>query len=1419
MSSMRLMQLLFCVATVVGMGSRAQTPDTTAATERWLSRFSMREPLVASSGVQRAVSSDLPSFEVSSPLPGKHLVRVSLPFAPGVLSAELGLSVHCGDRTVTPDVRILTRHPGKPASVRRAMITFPFDFDNTKPKRFMLTLAEASPAIASPLKPVEGGTQFSLGSVNVTVRDDTIALVVGNATWNAKLLAPARAESVQLKAEVVEWGQYYGWIRVLEADTAWPRILEVKIDALGVVAVQGHVQRLGAGDATAPDLGWEISGPGLSETPEHPFTTGTPCAISTQDKAFVVSFPTAPLYRRGSVSVSGNVIRYLRCTEAEHVPYQEAAWRSAGFVLGSVGHTPRNVRFDPELSIKTETAESPGGQAPNLAMWPALDELRTYTHQAQVKSALVGDDFGNVTAFAGEQPAPVFGMNRLNHCPAMFAEAWSTGDTALQDTAVQWCINMYDLSLWWADKEEFGGTRYNNALAQGDKTHADDKQYMWRQNNAVHFCTKGYDSFLYAYEETGDPRMAIALDAQIAYANKYVHADQGECRNIGDVADYMRLYRATGRTEYRDEALRLFRGLRTKLSTGDLFSQGGQPIVADSPFINDDQHGYDAPFAKPYIIGYALSGLPDLLREFPDEPKLRDVVRAVADFLAGSQDPLGGWRYPHPASAWVIIDQGIEHAMQLSRAARVLQERGESVDTLLDAIERTLQARVNAFDRTGTILQGLGAWETAAKVLKEGQTLYDLYKKASDRDPSRDYAEGTVASGGSMPDGLAYFGEVLDYYLSQRPAERLFARNAQLGAVLARMDDKRIKLTPQAKGSYLRMERPENAEIGFTLWTPEWANVPPLTYSEEELGGMALDWKRDELTGPVSYTLDRKEGVFTVSCEPHIDYVACTYTFWPKTDVDPAILPTQFAIGPCQQMKAGVFESDDADLMKRMWFMSRNGWTSLDSCAGGNARNVLYLEENPSPETTGAMAEGGWKTIQSTRPTLPLFACVSKDGSWIAASAAESCTSLCNNANASHRCLHTQASVSLRKNMPTTLRVNAYLMKGSLDDVLRRYTRDVERWRQIPSTPPQAVAEGQRFGVKAELPAARDAMIERLKFPLAWDKAGLAFPEWRQRARKEFLSHALSRSPLAPFAPHVMAVEDRGTYEARKLALNLSADSRVIGYLLVPKGKGPFPAVLALHDHGAHFSIGKEKVIRPFGESEDRLKDAEDWVGKCYGGRFFGDELAKRGYVVFATDMLFWGDRGRQEGIEYKSQEKLAANLFQQGTSWAGTILWDDLRSVEFLQSLPEVAPDHIACAGLSVGCFRTWNLAAASDIVKAGVAICWMNDSQTLTMPGNNQTTGQSAYTMIHPGLRDALDYPDVAAIACPKPMLFYNGEKDGLFPVLGVNAAYAKLRSVWEAQGVSDKLETRLWPVPHEFNAEMQEAAFLWLDRWMKP
>ncbi len=751
--------------------------------KQWLEHFRFGDPLVADSGVCAGEVGVLPSFTVVPDRPGNRLVRISLPFATAALPAGMGLTARSGDITIDADLRVLTLHPGKPQSVRRGIVTFPYMFTDESPVIFKLALRNTTPPTTITPTPVNQGYSFRLGVTSVVLRPDSISCQSDNGTsWNAHLVAPEQTQADPGECEIVESGSNYVWARLLVPDATWPRIIEIRMDSEGTVVVQAHIQRMAEGDEYAPELGWRIEGLSLPDCPDHGFADGQPYAVTVNGGAMKVDFPVAPLTLKGHVAVNSvdgkSVLKYVRCSEADKVPFQSTAWRRAAFAIGKADHTPMNALLEPGL----ETRIAPGhfdaiynmGESPDLALYPLLDDAQIFHRNAIAASALRGDDYGNVTSFNLGGPASYYGMNRLNHCPAIFEESYRASSEALRETAVLWCSNMYDASIWWGDTPDFGGTRYNAAVAANEKQHEGDTSYLWRTNWSSHFCTKGYDSFFYAYEETGDPRMLTALNAQVNYAKGFIHTNTGECRNIGDVIDFMRLYRFTGAPMYQDEALRLFRELREKLSEGDLFSQGGQPIVKDGPFIDDDQHGYEAPFAKPYIIGYGLAGLPELLKDYPDEPKLHDVIRAVADFMAESQDPVGGWRYPHPRSSGVIISQGMEHSAQLVRAATVLEERGEDIGNLLNAIERMLQGRIEGFRKTGAILSGLSGWEGTTGAIPEGKTIYDLYKKPADRDPSRDYTEGGVSVGGAPPEGLVYWGEVLRFYLAHRPAERLF---------------------------------------------------------------------------------------------------------------------------------------------------------------------------------------------------------------------------------------------------------------------------------------------------------------------------------------------------------------------------------------------------------------------------------------------------------------------------------------------------------------------------------------------------------------------------------------------------------------------------------------------------------------------
>lgn len=350
----------------------------------------------------------------------------------------------------------------------------------------------------------------------------------------------------------------------------------------------------------------------------------------------------------------------------------------------------------------------------------------------------------------------------------------------------------------------------------------------------------------------------------------------------------------------------------------------------------------------------------------------------------------------------------------------------------------------------------------------------------------------------------------------------------------------------------------------------------------------------------------------------------------------------------------------------------------------------------------------------------------------------------------------------------------------------------------------------KKYEFKRNLPVYADSLIKDLTYPLAWGNSEIKdFDVWRKTARQKVFDCMLTPPPPSAngYDMKVLAEEQRDGYKARKLEIRLSRYYTVPAYLLIPDGKGPFPTVNALHDHGAHLFIGKEKMIRPLACEDSLVKaDAEEWAQQLYEGQFVGDYLAQHGYVVFSADAPMWGERGQQEGAKRDRYDMIAGNMMMYGIDLSAYMTYDDISGTEFLATLPEVDASRIGCMGCSMGGYRAWMLSALSDRIKAGAAVCWMvtTDEQ---MSFNYSRTENGGFANCFPGLRRWLDYPHVASLACPKAMLFINGSQDKLFPVPGVQKAFQVMHNVWDSQGANEKLETELWDIPHSCPVKAQE------------
>jgi dienelactone hydrolase len=339
---------------------------------------------------------------------------------------------------------------------------------------------------------------------------------------------------------------------------------------------------------------------------------------------------------------------------------------------------------------------------------------------------------------------------------------------------------------------------------------------------------------------------------------------------------------------------------------------------------------------------------------------------------------------------------------------------------------------------------------------------------------------------------------------------------------------------------------------------------------------------------------------------------------------------------------------------------------------------------------------------------------------------------------------------------------------------------------------------------------------------------------WKAKGRDKVFD-LMSYRPEAT-APRAQIFErvDKGEYIRESLKFWASQDVEVPCYFLIPKrAKFPVPAVVALHDHGGFYYWGKEKLVET--ESEHPVLAA--YRKEYYDGVSFPASLARHGYAVIVTDMFYHGerrlildqdlergvnDRSKLEPAETirkinerasTSEEIVFRNILHSGFTWGGVLVWDDMRAVDYLQSRPEVDPNRIACAGLSMGGWRTVFLAGLDPRIKAACVVGWMTSFRYL-MPHHEVYTVPSAMV---PGLLEYLDYPDVASLAMPNPLLVVHGQHDSLFPSDGVRAAIDNLRQCYQAIARPERFDTLFFDGPHKFPFQAQQRMVDWFDRWV--
>jgi dienelactone hydrolase len=268
------------------------------------------------------------------------------------------------------------------------------------------------------------------------------------------------------------------------------------------------------------------------------------------------------------------------------------------------------------------------------------------------------------------------------------------------------------------------------------------------------------------------------------------------------------------------------------------------------------------------------------------------------------------------------------------------------------------------------------------------------------------------------------------------------------------------------------------------------------------------------------------------------------------------------------------------------------------------------------------------------------------------------------------------------------------------------------------------------------------------------------------------------------------------------------------------KPAGPrLPAVIVLHGTG-----GNKESLRPFLV-----------------------ELARRGMMGVALDARYHGERAGGA----KGAEAYVAAIIRAWRAPAGSphehpfyfdTCWDIWRTVDFLQTRPDVDGERLGMIGFSMGGIETWLAAAVDERIKVAVPAIsvqsfrwslenneWQGRAKTISAahlaaaadlgePEVNTRVCRELWNKLIPGMLDQFDCPSMLRLFAGRPLLIVSGELDPNCPLGGAKVAFASVEAAYRDAGALDKLKIDVAPgIAHKVTDEQRQEALNWLAAWL--
>jgi len=249
---------------------------------------------------------------------------------------------------------------------------------------------------------------------------------------------------------------------------------------------------------------------------------------------------------------------------------------------------------------------------------------------------------------------------------------------------------------------------------------------------------------------------------------------------------------------------------------------------------------------------------------------------------------------------------------------------------------------------------------------------------------------------------------------------------------------------------------------------------------------------------------------------------------------------------------------------------------------------------------------------------------------------------------------------------------------------------------------------------------------------------------------------------------------------------------------IVFESRPDFPVTANLYRPNSPADGKRAAIICPIGHILDTGKADEAVQARCIG-------LARMGFLALAYDAIGHGERLIPGNIHHEGQY----SLLPLGETIAGWMVWDTMRGIDYLVSLPEVDAKRIGVTGNSGGGLATLYTAALEPRATAStVAGYTFRFGNWMKYAGAHGSCSQLIGVFRH------MEWFEIAGLIAPRALQMLQGERDGIFPVSGAREAGYSAEALYTVLGAGDRARLEIVPrLGHAYSQPYRERMYGWM------